>query len=350
MYMKLKICGLTVLPPDINESQIEFSAIDSTIRFGLRGIKNVGLAALDTIIAERQTGPFNDMLDFCKRLDLRTCNKRVVESLICSGALDSLPGNRAQKFEELSKIIDYALEKKKAEKTGQLGLFQASKTTAINEEIHLFQARAEWSDSIKLEKEKEVLGLYISAQPLDRFTKHLKWVQAMPLKQVSQEPEGSFVICGGSIKASKIVTTKKGDSMAFLTLEDYSGKAEAVIFPKLFVQLEPWLASYQVFVIKGITDTASGPMAKIKAQSCIPLELLFEQSFSEKLVLTLPESFAEKNLSELKNQLVLGSTPIEIHFKEHEKLLRLIARDKIRITESSLKLIEDLNIGIHLIL
>ena len=117
---------LTVLPPDINHSQIDFSVVEGAIRFGLHGIKNVGKAALHDMIAERAKGPFKDMFDFCKRVDLRTCNKRVIESLICAGAFDGLPGNRAQKHDELPKIIDRAFEKKKARELANLAYLKAS--------------------------------------------------------------------------------------------------------------------------------------------------------------------------------------------------------------------------------
>ncbi len=342
-----KDIGLSILPPDINHSQVDFSVVEGKIRFGLHGIKNVGMAALEYIIAERKKGSFNDLFEFCMRIDLRTCNKRVIESLIAAGAFDALPGNRAQKHEEVPKIIDLALEKKKAARTGQMGLFDRSLKEATHE-IYTFQPRAEWADGAKLEKEKEVMGLYVSAQPLDSYATHLKWIQALSFQEAAQRVNEYTVVCCGAVKTSKVVTTKKGEKMAFLNLEDYASKAEIVIFPKLFSQVEPWLTQYQVFIIKGTIDPASTQPIKIKAQSCIPADLLFEPWAVEKLILTIPETFNEQLLLTVKSKCIQGTTPLEIHFQEHKKLLKLTAKDKIRIESTFLTTLEQHNIAVHL--
>lgn len=342
-----KDLGLSLLPPHINYSQVDFSVVEGKIRFGLHGIKNVGMAALENIIAERHKGPFKDLFEFCMRLDLRTCNKRVIESLIYAGAFDELPGNRAQQYEELPKIIDLALEKKKAARTGQMGLFDGKAKDATYEG-YAFQPRAEWSDSAKLEKEKEVMGLYVSAQPLDSYGSHLKWVQAISFQQATQRVNEYSVICCGALKSNKVVTTKKGEKMAFLLCEDAVSKAEIVIFPKLFSQVEPWLNQYQVFIIKGSFDPASTQPIKIKAQACIPADLLFESWAIEKLIITLPETVSEQVLLTLKNKCIPGTTPLEIHFTEHTKNLKLLVKDKIRIESTFLTILEQHNITVHI--
>lgn len=343
---------LEILPPAINESHIDFSVVNGKIRFGLHGIKNVGMAALENIIEERSKGPFKDLYEFCKRIDLRTCNKRVIESLICAGALDQLPGNRAQKFEELAKVIDIATEKKKAELTGQMGLFDINATSDSSsskvEEIYTFVSRAEWPDNIKLEKEKEVVGLYVSAQPLDTYIQQIKWINAISFQEASQIRNENLIICCGTLKSNKVVTTKKGDRMAFMQLEDYVSKAEIVIFPKLFSQVEPWLNQYQIFVIKGIIDPTSEKIVKLKAQSCVPMDLIFEPWACERLILNLPENFEETILQEIKSKFIPGSTPIELQFQEQKKLLRLAAKEKIRIDSNLLNSIEKHNIKVQI--
>jgi DNA polymerase-3 subunit alpha len=148
--------GLKTIPPNINKSEIEFSAQKDAVLFGLKGIKNVGLAALENIIEERQKKPFLDLLDFCKRVDLRTANKRVIESLIYAGAMDHLPGNRAQKIAELEKIIKIAMEEKKQALTGQTSMFGFSEQTENNlnpiNKYYTFQPLNEWTNKEKLEK------------------------------------------------------------------------------------------------------------------------------------------------------------------------------------------------------
>ena len=141
--MRFRIWGLKMIPPNINLSDIEFKADKGTIIFGLQGIKNVGGAALVNILEERDKKPFSDLLDFCKRVDLRTANKRVFENLIYAGAFDCLPGNRAQKIAELDKIIDIAHAEKEREKTGQMDLFgmskQAESTQPFRQAMNLIQ-------------------------------------------------------------------------------------------------------------------------------------------------------------------------------------------------------------------
>ena len=202
--------GLTLLPPDINSSQIDFSVVSGAIRFGLHGIKNVGMTALHDIIEERKKGPFKGLYDFCKRIELRTCNKRVIENLICAGAFDSLPGNRAQKHADLPQIMETALDKKKHEKTGQMSLFDTLLPATLSDDVFSFKPRAEWPDSIKLEKEKEVVGLYISGQPMDSYAKHIRWIEAETFQDAGKKPVESIVICCGTVKNQKVITTKKG--------------------------------------------------------------------------------------------------------------------------------------------
>ncbi len=340
---------IEVLPPDINQSQTNFTVVDGVIKFGLHGIKNVGMAALDNIIADRKDkGVFKDLFDFCKRIDMRTCNKRVIESLINAGAFDSLPGNRAQQHEEISTIIDQALEKRKAEMTGQLGLFdmpQEGKKPVPFE--YRFKPLPEWSDSEKLEKEKEVLGLYISAQPLDHYAQHLQWLKATSFEDASQMPAETFILACGTLKSHKVITTKKGDKMSFALFEDYVSKAEVVIFPKLFAQVEELLSSYNVFIIKGALDTSS-EITKVKAQALIPIDLLFEQQLGTKLVLHLPEAVSEATLTAVKQAAKPGSIPLELQFTEKKKRFCLKAKDKIALYEEVLKGLKEHNIQAHL--
>ncbi|HEB41967.1 MAG TPA: DNA polymerase III subunit alpha, partial [Candidatus Dependentiae bacterium] len=201
-----KEMGITIFPPDINNSVIDFIVNkDNNILFGLQGIKNVGLAALETIIVEREKkGPFVDLFDFCKRIDLRTANKRVVENLICAGAFDQLPGNRAQQHHELPSIIEQALAYKKDAATGQMGLFASPHTTNNNNNepvLHTFESRTEWPNRKKLEKEKEVIGFYMSAHPLETYTQQLNWFNLTSFSAVfeqitNQTSEEEFMTIG----------------------------------------------------------------------------------------------------------------------------------------------------------
>lgn len=339
--------NIEILPPDINYSNKDFTVIDNKLRFGLSGIKNVGSTAILNIQEIREKyGKFKDIFDFCKKVDLRVCNKKVMESLIFAGAFDSLPGNRAQKFSEINKIIDLALIKKKEEETGQLGLFDFFKKDK-EQDIYEFEPISEWEDNLKLEREKEVLGLYISSQPLDSFKKEIKWLKALPISSLSKIEEEKLVICCGVIKNNRTIRTKKGDLMAFILIEDYAFKAEVIIFPKLFNKIEPWLKSYNIFIVKGILDLSFSKLIKIKAQSFIPIDLLFEDFVCQKLILSLNNENTDQ-LYKIKDNIIFGKSLLEIRFTENKKLFKLLVKDKIRVNKNFLEIIEKENIDITL--
>ena len=351
-----KDMNIEVLAPHVNSSHQDFTTRKeenkkSTILFGLQGIKNVGETAIANILAERQNkGPFKDLFDFCLRVDLRTCNKRVIEHLIAAGAFDGLAGNRAQKSEELATIMEQTARKKEAEQTGQMDLFGLSKpTTAQEETMYAFAPLKEWDLQTKLEKEKEVIGLYISARPLDGYRKQFEWLGITPFKEAT-EP-GSFIVGCGILKSMREITTKKGDKMAFVQLEDYDSKAELVIFPKVYQKCAELLKNHTIFVIKGVVDATSERLCKIKANELIPLDTLFDNPLLlQKVSLMLPESVEPTLLQSIKELFVPGKTPLEIIFKEHDKTLVLHAKDKISCDLEILLKIHENDIKVNVVI
>jgi DNA polymerase-3 subunit alpha len=350
--------GLTLIPPNINTSDIEFTTKDNTILFGLKGIKNVGHTSLQNIIEERNKKPFIDMLDFCKRVDLRTSNKRVLEHLVAAGAMDSLPGNRAQKTAELDKIIDMSQQQKEIEKTGQMDLFgiATAKTSDIVQPTYIFQPLPEWSDREKLEKEKEVIGFYLSAHPLKSYPQ-LAWIKTdttvsclEKIKNITSLKE-PFVTCTGLKQGYKVINTKKGDRMAFVEMEDFTGRYEVVVFPTTFAKVEHLLEQFTVFVVKGAVDMTSQNKCKIKANNLIPVEHLFTE-YNEifGLNLTLPTGATHDLLSKVKATLGQGKVPLEITFKENNNTLVLQSIFKIDCSLTGLQELAKASIGISVAL
>ena len=333
-----KDMGLGILPPDINTSHIDFSVIDNNILFGLQGIKNVGAIALENIIAERKkNGSFADLFDFCKRIDLRTANKRVIENLICAGAFDNLPGNRAQQHHETPHILDQAIAYKKDAATGQMGLFSSHNNT--NEvATYTFDPRPEWPDREKLAKEKEVVGFYISSHPLATYSDQLPWFNITPfdqtlakIQQHKSEQELTTIACG-LLKKRKNIFTKKGDRMAFIELEDMSGTAEVVVFPKTYAKVESWLDNYHVFVVKGALDLTEKEQCKIKANNLVPIELVLQEwQHIDHVSFTLPSHIDQQKLGLLKQQLTQGPIPLHLIFQENNKTLRITTQEKIAL-------------------
>ena len=345
--------GLDILPPTINASSIEFTAPGATqILFGLQGIKNVGLAALENIIKERSTkGSFTSLFDFCMRIDLRTSNKRVVEHLICSGAFDSIPGSRAQKVHDLEKIMDMAQEQKKALATGQMGLFNtapsADSSNPTHSQEYLYTTIPDWSDKEKLEKEKEVIGFYLSAHPLAAYKKILSWLaiesfEAL-LKKVNVNTLHEVSIIGaGLVKSKREIITKKGDRMAFVQLEDTQSSAEVILFPTTFKKVEASLNAHHIFIVKGTLDNSSPHKCKIKANEFIPVDLFFQDPAAiAKISCLLPSALHESAIHELRKLLIPGQVPLEFIFKENETALRLATKEKVSINPEMLAALED---------
>ena len=349
-----KELGLKVLPPDINRSQIEFTVATTEdgnpgILFGLQGIKNVGGAALQTILEEQSKKPFADLYDFCKRVDLRTVNKRVIESLIYAGAMDLLPGNRAQKMAELEQIMGQAQQAKDAERTGQMSLFGQITRGENNDSVYTFQPLEDWSTKEKLEGEKAVAGFYLHAHPLDNYRSLMNWIQAIPFTTAvtqnnnNESLEEQTIIAVGLLKSFRVIMTKKGSKMAFGEMEDFTGPAELIIFPKIFEKVERILQSDGIYLIKGTVDIASTQKCKIKVNEMI-LADRFLQDFKGVTSITfkLPSGITETFCNSLKEQLYQGAIPFSFMFTEHQQTFKLTSQQRIACHHETFKHAESL--------
>ncbi|ANE48448.1 DNA polymerase III subunit alpha [Paenibacillus swuensis] len=259
--------GIDILPPDVNSSEVLFTpqargtdrnaignAVERAaptepavkeplaeevlietvsplggIRFGLAAIKNVGTQAIETIIKERKESVYADLLDFCRKVDLRVCNKRVIESLIQGGAFDSMQGHRAQLIAMLDETLDAAVKWKKERDDLQLQLFGF--VEAVNWTIEYPEIKP-YSHLQQLELERELLGLFISGHPLDSYEDLLRKAETDRILELPELPDGREVWVAGMIVSQRNIVTKKGQSMAFLELEDRVDKLEAVLFPE----------------------------------------------------------------------------------------------------------------------
>lgn len=228
--------GIEVLPPDVNESGVHFTPVMMesgayAIRFGLGGVKNVGVTAIETITESRKEERYQDLSDFCRKIDLKVCGRKVIESLILSGAMDSLPGHRGQLHVMLDEVLESALEWKQEREDLQIHLFGF--TEQINWQV-------EYPDVPPLDHrqllmhEKELLGLYLSGHPLDHYESRLKGLPLVPIFELSEYPEYMNVMVAGMVVSSKAILTKKGKQMAFVEIEDRIGKVEVVVFPDVW--------------------------------------------------------------------------------------------------------------------
>jgi DNA polymerase-3 subunit alpha len=262
---------LGALPPDVNGSGVVFTPIASTealgngaIRFGLAAIKNVGTQAIEAILRERENGPFESLLDFCRRVDLRVCNKRVIESLIQGGAFDTLPGHRAQLLAVLEETIASATKWRKERDDLQLHLFGFVEEP--NWEVEIPDI-APMSQNLQLELERELLGMFVSGHPLDAYGDMLDELEADKLHELAELPDHSEVIVAGMVLSSKTIVTKKGQPMAFMELEDRIEKVEVVLFPEAWKEYAPLVQKGRLVLVR----------AKLQLQDEDPPKLLAER-------------------------------------------------------------------------
>jgi DNA polymerase-3 subunit alpha len=246
--------GLQVEPPDVNRSAVRFSVAGDTIRFGLAAIKNVGEAAMETILAVRTTdGPFRTLEDFCARVDLRLVNRRVVESLIKAGAFGSLGLPRAQLMEQLDKALEEGQRQQRDRVDGQGSFFDLG-VPPVGPAPEPAAVMAEWDEEKLLEHEKEVLGFYFSGHPLARYRPLVESMGITPSIDLAAKSPGSRVLLFGQVTTLKETATKSGNRMAFLTLEDMDGTVEVTIFPEPFKAAAELLRRREPLLVRGRLD------------------------------------------------------------------------------------------------
>ncbi|PYN09907.1 MAG: DNA polymerase III subunit alpha, partial [Candidatus Rokuibacteriota bacterium] len=248
--------GLTVSPPEVNVSDVQFSVAGDTIRFGLAAIKNVGEAAMESILATRAAdGAFKTLDDFCARVDLRLVNRRVIESLIKAGAFDSLGLPRAHLLAQTDAALEAGQRVQRDRIEGQASFFDTlippAAAPARREPAEIVP---EWPDDQRLAYEKEVLGFYVSGHPLAQYASVIDSLGVTTSADLATRSHGARVTLLGHVAALKETATKSGNRMAFVTLEDMAGTVEVTVFPEPFKVAAPYLRSREPLVVRGRVD------------------------------------------------------------------------------------------------
>jgi DNA polymerase-3 subunit alpha len=247
--------GIEVQPPDVNVSSVQFSVAGDTIRFGLAAIKNVGEAAMESILRSRQAdGAFQGLEDFCARVDLRLVNRRVIESLIKAGAFDSLRLTRAHLLTLTDAALETGQRQQRERAEGQGSFFDLVPEAAPRPKNESTAGVPEWEADQRLAFEKDVLGFYISGHPLARFRDAAVLKGATVSGELGSRPTGSRVLLFGHVVALKETSTKSGNRMAFVTLEDTEGTVEVTVFPEPFKAAADQLRSREPLWIRGRID------------------------------------------------------------------------------------------------
>lgn len=247
-----KHMGIEVMSPDVNQGFVEFAVVpgEKQVRFGMAAVKGVGVGAVEEILRAREHGKFSSIEDFAKRVSTSKFTKKAWESLIKSGGFDSL-GDRSDLLFNLETIQAFASKLQKEALSGQTDLFGAMGDIAnIQPTLALQKSPTKYTDRERLSWERELMGLYISAHPLDNYDKYFE-EQTIPLSQILPDVDGKKAIIGGLISKVRTIVTKSGSRMAFVGLEDRSGEAEVIVFPSLFEEYGAKLVQDAVVKVAG---------------------------------------------------------------------------------------------------
>jgi len=279
--------GIEVLPPDVNESATDFSVVEGRIRFGLCAIKNVGESAIETVIRSRtEKGNFENLFDFCRRVDLRLVNKKCLESLVQAGAFDSMSTNRSQFMENLERAASFGQASQATHMEGQSSLFDGGPSSP-DARVHFpaMTVAAPWTEPEKLAREKSVLGFFVSGHPLLKYEEEIKDFSTVRFGDLSGFRNNSTVRACGIVTAVKKKIDKRGNTMAFVSLEDFTGKGECIVFSDPFAKYQALLQPDAMVMVTGKGE-ANGDMLKILVNEAMPMEKVREK-FTKSVILSI---------------------------------------------------------------
>ena len=248
--------GIIILPPDINRSVEDFLPLDDNhILFGLSAVKNLGQGAIENILdARNKDGEFKSLADFCERVELRTVNRRALETLIYCGAFDLIQPNRKQLINDIDVVISWAQKRSKEKASGQLNLFDLVDkvdTEPIFEQAPSSPPVEDYPVQEKLRLEKEYIGFYISDHPLKAINQAAQILSPISLNALSEQKAKQKLSAVVMLNSVRKIITKKGDPMAFVQMEDITGEAEGTIFPSTYAELEPLLVEGKQLIVWG---------------------------------------------------------------------------------------------------
>ncbi|QJA06319.1 DNA polymerase III subunit alpha [Thermosulfurimonas marina] len=306
--------GIEVRPPDVNASGVAFTIEGEALRYGLAAIKNVGAGAVEEIVAEREEkGPFRSLADFCVRVDPGKVNRRVLEALIKAGAFDRLEPNRAKLLENLEAVMDWAQKEREARARGQISIFDLNKERSSGEGPVL-QEVPDWSPEERLFREREALGFYLTGHPLSAFRDWLSVITPYSISNLREAPEGRKILVGAALGTIKTKTTRRGEKMAFVQLEDGESVVEALVFPEVYARALSFLEEGRLVLARGTVEKATEEV-RLLVEDLRPLSQAAE-ALSGRLVLTLDaEGLDRRPLETLRELLSQAHGPCEVQLE-----------------------------------
>ncbi len=332
MIAECRDMQITVLPPDINRCSYEFVPLDEkTILYGLGAIKGLGEGAIEAVLSVRGGTPFLDLFDLCRRVDGRKVNRRALECLISAGACDALGPHRAAMMATLDIALNAAMQHGRDAAVGQDDLFGGPETVFTPE----FVVVERWPSERQLEGERETLGLYLTGHPIDRYAEELKGITGTTIANLRPTEEAAVMV-GGLVVGLRIINTKRGDRMAFVTLDDGTGRIDLVMFGDLYQRYRERVVKDALIVVKGNVslDDYSGGF-KMSAEAIYNIDEA-RAAFARRLVIDLDtdhggEQFVD-GLKDILDPVRRGKCPIVIRYRRPEAEAEIVFGEDWRVT------------------
>jgi DNA polymerase-3 subunit alpha len=312
--------SMRVLPPDVNLSDVAFSVQEGAIRFGLEAVKGAGHGAVEAIIEARAEGPFRDLHDFCHRIDPSRVNRKCVESLAQAGSFDTLGGHRAQILESIPSAFEWAARVRKEHSMGQESLFGGG---AVEEESPrhppLIEAQ-EWPSRDLLRREKDSLGFFVSGHPLEEHRRLLDSLGVLPIHLLDTLPDHESALAAGLPTQVRKSVDKRGNPIAFVSLEDFTGTVECLVFSDAYQSYGRYFDTDTPLLLRGRVSTREDQKPKIRVEEAVPLADL-QTNGQLTLHLALSRSAGEDLLNDIRCLLDRhpGTSPVWMHI-DHQSV------------------------------
>ncbi|ABO91139.1 DNA polymerase III, alpha subunit [Aeromonas salmonicida subsp. salmonicida A449] len=340
--------GLTVIPPDVNTGRYRFSVNeDGHIVYGIGAVKGVGEGPIDAILSARdQDGPFRDLFDFCNRVDIKKINKRVMEKLILSGAMDRLGPHRAALMATLEEAMRAAEQHAKAQAVGQVDMFGVL-TQEIDDVKKAFANVPHWPDKVWLEGERETLGLYLTGHPINQYSGELRRYTSGRLCDLHPTSRDTVTTAAGLVIAARSMVTKRGNKMGIFTLDDRSGRLDVTLFSEALEKYEELMQKDRILVVSGQVsfDDFSGGL-KMSARELLDINDARER-FARAIRISLDEQRIDDRffprLCEILEPARAGVCPVQVNYRRPGSRVRLTLGTEWRVTPTD-QLIDDLRV------
>ena len=340
--------GLTVIPPDVNTGRYRFSVNeDGHIVYGIGAVKGVGEGPIEAILSARdQDGPFRDLFDFCNRVDIKKLNKRVMEKLILSGAMDRLGPHRAALMATLEEAMRAAEQHAKAQAVGQVDMFGVL-TEEIDDVKKAFANVPHWPDKVWLEGERETLGLYLTGHPINQYSGELRRYTSGRLCDLHPTSRDTVTTAAGLVIAARSMVTKRGNKMGIFTLDDKSGRLDVTLFSEALEKYEELMQKDRILVVSGQVsfDDFSGGL-KMSARELLDINDARER-FARAIRISLDEQRIDERffprLCEILEPARAGVCPVQVNYRRPGSRARLTLGTEWRVTPTD-QLIDDLRL------